>query len=312
MSGPAAPDFIRYLAAKKGLDDRSLNRQVWDQLVRALSDRPDSAPLRVLEVGCGIGTMVERLLDRGLLTRAAYTGIDVETGCIRAAAQRLHGYAAERQVPLTVDAGGAMHFSTPAQDVRITLEAADLFDFLDREPGKAAWDLLVAHAVLDLIDLPNALPPLLSRLAPGGLFYFSLNFDGATIFEPPFDPDLDALIEALYHRTMDTRRDRGRPSGSSRTGRRLFGRLQEAGARLIAAGSSDWVVFPGPDGYPGDEAYFLHFIIDTIAQALHGHPELPGSRFQAWIAQRHRQIEARELIYIAHQLDFLGYSKAGK
>jgi len=312
MSGPAAPDFIRYLAAKKGLDDRSLNRQVWDQLVRALSDRPDSAPLRVLEVGCGIGTMVERLLDRGLLTRAAYTGIDVETGCIRAAAQRLHGYAAERQAPLTVDSGGAMLFKTPAQDVRITLEAADLLDFLDREPGKSAWDLLVAHAVLDLIDLPNALPPLLSRLAPGGLFYFSLNFDGATIFEPPFDPDLDALIEALYHRTMDTRRDRGRPSGSSRTGRRLFGRLQEAGARLIAAGSSDWVVFPGPDGYPGDEAYFLHFIIDTIGQALHGHPELAGSRFQAWIAQRQRQIEARELIYIAHQLDFLGYSKAGK
>ena len=80
MSGPAAPDFIRYLAAKKGLDDRSLNRQVWDHLVRALRDRPDSAPLRVLEVGCGIGTMVERLLDRGLLTRAAYTGIDVEAG----------------------------------------------------------------------------------------------------------------------------------------------------------------------------------------------------------------------------------------
>ena len=147
----------------------------------------------------------------------------------------------------------------------------------------------------------------MSRLAPGGLFYFTLNFDGATILEPPIDPDLDALIEALYHRTMDTRRSRGRPSGSSRTGRRLFGRLKEAGARLIAAGSSDWVVFPGPDGYPGDEAYFLHFIIDTIGQALHGHPELAGSRFQAWIAQRHRQIEARELIYIAHQLDFLGY-----
>ena len=115
------------------------------------------------------------------------------------------------------------------------------------------------------------------------------------------------MIEALYHRTMDTRRRQGRPSGSSRTGRRLFGRLKEAGARLIAAGSSDWVVFPGPDGYPGDEAYFLHFIIDTIGRALHGHPELAGSRFQAWIAQRHRQIEAQELIYIAHQLDFLGY-----
>jgi SAM-dependent methyltransferase len=307
MSDPAAPDFIRYLAAKKGLDDRSLNRQVWDALAQAVRDRPDSAPLRVLEVGCGIGTMVERLLDRGLLTRAAYTGIDVEPGCIRAAAQRLHGYAAARQAPLTMNDSGAMLLATPAQNVRITFEAADLFDFLDREPGKAAWDLLAAHAVLDLIDLDSALPRLLSRLAAGGLFYFSLNFDGATILEPSIDPGLDALIEALYHRTMDTRRDRGRPSGSSRTGRQLFGRLRETGARLIAAGSSDWVVFPGPDGYPGDEAYFLHFIIDTIGQALHGHPEVPASRFQAWIAQRHRQIEARELIYIAHQLDFLGY-----
>jgi len=308
VSGPPAPDFIRYLAAKKGLDDRSLNRRVWDHLVRAVRDRPDSSPLRVLEVGCGIGTMVERLLDRGLLTRAAYTGIDVEAEFIRAAAERLHGYAAERHAHLAGGPGGVLLFSTLAQDVRITLEAADLFDFLDREEGKSAWDLLVAHAFLDLIDLATALPHLLSRLSPGGLFYFSLNFDGATTFEPLIDPELDRQIEALYHRTMDTRSRQGRPSGSSLTGRRLFGRLKEAGARVLAAGSSDWVVFAGPDGYPGDEAYFLHFIIDTIAGALNGHPELEMSRFQAWIAQRHRQIEARELIYVAHQLDFLGYS----
>ena len=44
MSGPAAPDFIRYLAAKQGLDDRSLNRQVWDHLVRAVRDRPGRIP----------------------------------------------------------------------------------------------------------------------------------------------------------------------------------------------------------------------------------------------------------------------------
>jgi trans-aconitate methyltransferase len=142
------------------------------EIPASAADRPDSAPLRVLEVGCGIGTMVERLLDRGLLTRAAYTGIDVEPGCIRAAAQRLQGYAAARQVPLTMDDRGTMLFATPAQDVRITFEAADLFDFLDREPGKAAWDLLAAHAVLDLIDLPRP-ARLLSRLAPGGLFYLA-------------------------------------------------------------------------------------------------------------------------------------------
>jgi SAM-dependent methyltransferase len=307
VSSPAVPDFVRYLAAKKGLDDRSLNRPVWDALMRAVKDRADSSPLRVLEVGCGIGTMVERLLDWGLLTRAAYTGIDVEAGLIRAAGVRLHNYAAARQASLIQASGGVMRFRAPAQDVRITLEAADLFDFLDRDPEKSTWDLLVAHAVLDLIDLAAVLPRLLSRLAPGGLFSFSLNFDGATILEPPIDPDLDALIEALYHRTMDRRLCRGRPSGGSRTGRRLFGALRDAGARVAAAGSSDWVVFPGPDGYPGDEAFFLHFIIDTIGRALHGHPGLEMNRFQAWIAERHRQIESAELTYIAHQLDVMGY-----
>ena len=123
--------------------------------------------------------------------------------------ERLQRYAAARQAALTGSPAGPCASQTPAQDVRVTLAAADLFDFLDREPGKSAWDLLVAHAVLDLIDLPTALPRLLSLLSPGGLFYFTLNFDGVTTFEPPIDPDLDALIEALYHRTMDTAPLRG-------------------------------------------------------------------------------------------------------
>jgi SAM-dependent methyltransferase len=308
MTGPAVSDFIRYLAAKKALDDRSLNRQVWDALAGAVRARPDPAPLRVLEVGCGIGTMLERLLDLGLLTRAAYTGIDLETEFIQEAWQRCRRLAADRDADLAPAGGGDMVWRTPAQDVRITLKTADLFDFIDRPPEKSTWDLIVAHAVLDLIDLPAALPRLLSLLVPGGLFYFSLNFDGATILEPPIDPDLDHRIEALYHYSMDRRRFRGKPAGSSVTGRRLFRELAAAGARVAAAGSSDWVVFPGPDGYGGDEAYFLHWIIDTISRALYGHPELELSRFQAWVDRRHHQIDSTALIYIAHQLDVMGYT----
>jgi hypothetical protein len=106
---------------------------------------------------------------------------------------------------------------------------------------------------------------------------------------------------------MDQRRRRGRPAGSSVTGRRLLRCLQTAGVHLLAAGSSDWVVFPGPNGYPADEACFLHFIIDTIGRALQGHPDLENDAFRAWLAQRHRQIDSAELIYIAHQLDVMGY-----
>jgi|WetSurMetagenome_2_1015567.scaffolds.fasta_scaffold71464_2 SAM-dependent methyltransferase len=307
MSSPVASGYIRYLAAKKPLDDRSLNRQVWNHLVEAVRSRNDSAPLRVLEVGCGIGTMLERLLDWGLLTRAVYTGIDLEAEFIREARRRFRSYAAGCNANLAAQHGASMAFRTNDQEVRATFTTTDLFDFLDQEQGNSIWDLLVAHAVLDLIDLPTTLPRLLALLVPGGLFYFTLNFDGATIFEPPIDPDLDRRIETLYHRTMDSRHRQGGPAGSSITGRRLLGGLREAGVRLVAAGSSDWVVFPEPNGYPGEEAFFLHFIIDTIGRALHGHPDLDPNRFEPWLARRHQQIESSELIYIAHQLDVMGY-----
>lgn len=324
MSSPAAADYSRYLAAKKTLDDRSLNRQVWEHLVQAVRERAGAAPLRVLEVGCGIGTMLERLIDWGLLTRADYTGIDVDAELIREAEQRFYSYAVGKgakmgSAPPNLLPHGEGEFKGPGQraaplvlrtsdlDIRVSFAVADLVDFLDAKQGKSFWDLLVAHAFLDLIDLPTVLPRLLALLVPGGLFYFTLNFDGATIFEPIIDPDLDRRIETLYHWTMDTRRYRGRPAGSSITGRRLLSGLKEAGARLLAAGSSDWVVYPGSKGYPGEETYFLHYIIDTTGGALLGHPQLERNRFEAWLSLRHRQIDAGELIYIAHQLDVLGY-----
>ncbi len=306
MSSPPVSDYIRYLAAKQGLDDRSLNRQVWDHLAQELRSRANPAPLRVLEVGCGIGTMLERLLHEGLLTRAAYTGIDVRPEFISEARRRLRAYAQARGAGITED-GEVLVLKTALQEVRVTLEAVELADFLDREQGRITWDLLLAHAFLDLIDLPTTLPRLLALPAPGGLFAFTLNFDGATIFEPVLDPDLDRHIITLYHRTMDIRRHRGQPAGSSRTGRRLFRPLLDAGATITAAGASDWVVFPGPGGYGGDEAYFLHCIIDTVSGALKGHPEMDRSRLEPWLAARHRQIDAGELIYIAHQLDVMGY-----
>jgi hypothetical protein len=84
--------------------------------------------------------------------------------------------------------------------------------------------VLIANAFLDLIDVPATLPALLSLLKPGGLFYFTITFDGATIIQPEIDSALDAQIEALYHETMDRRVIGGKPSGDSRTGRHFFDR----------------------------------------------------------------------------------------
>jgi hypothetical protein len=210
-----------------------------------------------------------------------------------------------------------MHFKTSAGEHRlvdnqhelaVALETIDIFEFIAREGGSRRWDLLIAHAFLDLLDVAAILPDLLGLLAPGGLFYFSLNFDGLTLLEPPVEEKLDETIQILYHRTMDERRREGKPSGDSRTGRHLFSHINIAGAQVLAAGASDWVVHPQGSKYPADEAYFLHFIVHTIDQALAGHPELDRDRFQRWVVERHAQVERGELVYIAHQLDILGRS----
>src|SRR5258705_288990 len=113
-----------------------------------------------------------------------------------------------------------------------------------------------------------------------------------------------------YHRDMDERVRYGRPAGESRTGRRLFRYLRAAGAPALAAGSSDWVVSAGRDGnYPGDEAYFLRSILSTIQNALRSRQDrVEPADLANWLAVRGRQLAAGELVYIAHQLDFVGRS----
>ena len=87
--------------------------------------------------------------------------------------------------------------------------------------------------------------------------------DGGTVFQPEIAPEFDAAIETGDPQTMDQRLMAGAPSGDSRTGCHLFAQLRATGVEMRAAGSSDWVVFAGSNGYAADEAYFLHCIIHS-------------------------------------------------
>ena len=287
-------DFSRYLTAKRTVDDRALNRTVWARLADNARARQQTLarPLRVLELGAGVGTMVERMLAWRLFDADArgveYTLLDADPALLTAAQQRL---------------------ADPPPWLRLHFAAANALDYAGRVAHYApsqCCDLLIANAFLDLLDLPTALPLLRTVLAFDGLFFFTYNFDGASLLEPAIDPPFDAAIENAYHRTMDERITDGHPSGDSRTGRHLFTRLPAAGFAIRSAGSSDWVVHPVGGVYPEDEAYFLHFIVATMHGALRTAPALDPQRFDAWIAERHAQIDRGELVYIAHQLDFFG------
>ena len=99
-------------------------------------------------------------------------------------------------------------------DIHVQFECADVFHFIQQ--NKTPADVLIAHAFLDLLPLPESLTGLLSLTK--GLAWLTLNFDGVSTLQPVIDRALDEKIERLYHETMD-RRSTG---GDSRTGRKLF------------------------------------------------------------------------------------------
>lgn len=296
--------FQRYLAAKRTVDDRALNHHVWSSLWQRIAAAP--SPLTILEIGGGIGTMLERILAHPATPPLRYHLLDESPANIAAAESRLSALPGLTLFPAT------QHPAPTHTGHAISLICDDLFNILPPIPAStpsplfADVDLLIAHAFLDLVDIPATLPRLVAALRPGALVYFTINFDGATILQPTIAPDFDDLVEVVYHRTMDERITNGQPSGDSRSGRHLFHALQKAGIQVLDAGSSDWVVFPHNGVYPADEAYFLHFIIHTMHGALAARPELDPARLAAWIETRRRQIERGELVYIAHQLDYLG------
>jgi SAM-dependent methyltransferase len=276
---------------------------VWRAFASILEPGRAERPLRLLEVGAGIGGMLGRTLERIDLGRAEYYAVDSEPAHLPEAARRLQAWAAQHTAvwsPLREN-----HWRVETADARLDIHwvTASLFDQVLPD---GPFDIVLAHAFLDLVDLDRALPRLLGRLRPGGVFYFSLNFDGLTAFLPEIDPTLDQAIVDAYHATMDARRDGVFPSGDSRTGRRLLWELPRHGTEVLAAGASDWIVFPRDGTYPEGEALFLHAILDMVETALHESPAASADQLSAWIARRRRQVEDGQLVFIAHQLDVLG------
>lgn len=220
----------------------------------------------------------------------------------------------------------ALLVETDARTVTVEAVAADAVAYAEAHAGE--WDALIGMALLDVLDL-DGLETLLGALAPGGTYYFPITFDGGTRFRPSHPAD--RTIERRYHAHMDAK-----PGGSSRTGGDALARLRRIeGASLLGVAGSDWVVRPVAGAetgeqpafespYPGDEAFFLRYILDTVEEAVGevidgtvgesaaigvtpGDPaEDPAAELDEWLARRREQVDDGELVYLTHQLDLLG------
>jgi hypothetical protein len=292
--------YPRYLAAKKAIDDRALNRHVWETLRRNLPQATAGGAMNIIEIGAGIGTMLARVVDWGLLAGpATYLATDSDAGHLQAARRYLSEWAGKRGHVLSWKSDQRGRLQAAGAEVVLVLGAARAEELASRPEIHGPFHLLIAHAVLDLIDFPAVLPGLLALLGDNGLAYLTCNFDGDTVFLPACQGEEEQEILRLYHASMEKRL-----TGASRTGRRLLGFMQRPGLELLAAGSSDWLVHPSEASYPPDEAFFLHAIITTVEHELAGLVQPPPG-LAAWARWRHRQVEEGDMSFQARHLDLL-------
>ncbi len=291
----------RYLAAKKGIDDRALSRHVWETLRATLPPPAGRGPLKILEIGAGIGTMLTRVIDWGLLTGpATYVISDSMAEHLLAARGYLAEWAGQQGHTLSWQDDRHGCLQAAGTEVSLVFVVAAAEDLAAGSDTFGHFDLLLAHAVLDLLDFPVLLPRLLLRLKEGGLAYLTCNFDGETVFLPEYDGEEEQEILRLYHGSMDKRLP-----GASRTGRRLLTFLQGPGLELLAAGSSDWLIHPRNHQYREGEGFFLQAILATVEEELAGKNSPAPLGLRAWAGLRHRQLLAGELTFFARHLDLL-------
>jgi len=298
-------NFQHYLVAKRSVDDRALNMRVWNALVKLACPTHAGAPLRIIEIAAGVGTMFQRAWEWGWITQADYLALDSDAQNVAFANQAIREWAEQWNLNLEALDDGFRVIGSP-RTAAIHWTVADFFDFATDPKWHGAFDVLIAHAFLDLVNLEEALPLLMRLVRPGGLLYLTLNFDGLTAWLPTLDPLFDETVVRLYHQSMDMRLARGKRTAGSLAGRALLEMLPGLGVRILDVGASDWVVYPENEGrYPADEAYFLHCILHFVEETLGGSHELPFEALTAWLDVRRKQIEHGELIFLAHQLDFL-------
>jgi len=311
-----ALDFQAFLEAKAPIDSASLDPGLLELFRRSLE--ADPAP-RLLDLGVGTGATLRRVLAFPLSADLELTGLDSDAQSLELARRRI----AEQLRALSIrvreqaqEAGWLLEAHSRLRRVRVRLVRADLL-----APGTVAmlgeggFGYITAHAFLDLLPLARALHVVRALLAPDGLLYATLNYDGSTVLLPEDrDPDFERTLLEAYKRSMELRRVDGEPTGGAFSGRRLRAELERGGFRLIGAGRSDWDVHPaaGDSGAaahaerqaPGS-AVFLRALLGMIAGEGKRDGDIDPEKLEAWWRRRSADLRAGRLGLAARNQDLL-------
>ena len=267
-----------WLAARAPYDEAALDQAAIAHLAAWGAALPPGYAPSVVDLGSGTGAALRRVArwlaprplvayavdqDAGLLTRAVATG-PAGTRPVRCDLLR----------PLAA-AGG---------------------------PADGSVDLILGHALADLLPLDRLAERAAALVRPGGLVHLALAYDGLTAFAP--DAPLDAEMIAAFHRHMDRPAHRMLGYGGSTAGRRLGPALATAGLDILADAPSVWEV-QAQDGEAGRRV--LARLIRYVAEAARDLGDVPAVDIARWeraqraaldggtlsVRVRHRDVLAR-------------------
>ena len=231
-----------WLAARGPYDEAALD-PIAVGLIRRWSSRlrPECAPV-VVDLGSGTGAALERI-KRWLAPRDLVV------------------YAVDRDPELL------RHASTSDRCARVVTVVGDLLEPLEGRggPPDGTVDLVVGHALADLVPLKRLAARAMTLTRPGGLVHLALAYDGLTAFSPVLDPALEQTVLAAFHRHMDRPSTCTADYGGSRAGRRLAPTLSAAGLEILTDAPSTWRVCAN-DGETGRQV--LARLVQFVAEAV--------------------------------------------
>lgn len=302
---PASGGVLRYLRAKGSIDARSVNLQVRRACAEALSQLPADRPLRVVELGGGAGGGFRYWTSLlAPFEQVAFTAVDRDGELLEAYREEVEAWAREAGLSAAGDDANRLRFEGEGRafDVRFReLTAPDGFSPED----EGSFDFMVAQSFWDLVPPRTAFALGRRLLAPGGIFYSTLTFSGATRLVPTHE--LDRQLLHCYHASMG-----GERGGDPYAGERLRGevRMPASGFAELASGRSDGRVKPTDEGYPDDEGFFLLTVLGFMEKELATSSEIHDDDLDLWMRTRRRQLRDGVLSYAARQQD-LAARRAG-